>query len=141
MIKQCKHEGKIKSEKAELLVCNSVVSKQDLPQLFVVHVSLLQDLVHVLQQRVGLLVEESSQDAVLLQQVGSELLCLQSSEEKLEGLVEELRAEAQRRAAAAESLEAQLRAEAQRRTELTESLQEELRRWAHCRNHFKALEV
>ncbi|XP_029368718.1 early endosome antigen 1 isoform X2 [Echeneis naucrates] len=86
-----------------------------------------QDLVNSLQQRVVLLVEESSWDAELLQQVGAELLCLQRSEMKLEGLVEGLHAEAERRAEVAESLQAELRTEAQRRIELTESLQEELR--------------
>ncbi|XP_076595197.1 uncharacterized protein LOC143325770 isoform X1 [Chaetodon auriga] len=85
-----------------------------------------QDLVHLLQQRVVFLVDESSRDGELLQQVGSELLCLQSSEVKLEGLVEELHAEAQRRAAVAESLQAELHAEAQHRLVLTESLHAEL---------------
>lgn len=83
----------------------------------------LQDVVELLQQRLALLLEESRRDTELLRQVGSELLCLQSSEAKLEGLVEELRAEAQRRAAAAESLRVELHAEA-------EGLHTELRRWA-----------
>ncbi|XP_047441312.1 outer dense fiber protein 2 isoform X2 [Mugil cephalus] len=86
-----------------------------------------QDLVDLLQQRLVLLAEESSRDVDLLRQVGSELLCLQSSEEKLEGLVEELHAEARHRAAAAEGLQAELRAEAQCRAALTESLYAELR--------------
>ncbi|XP_056239104.1 centrosome-associated protein CEP250 isoform X2 [Seriola aureovittata] len=86
-----------------------------------------QDLVDSLQQRVVLLVEESSRDAELLQQVGSELLFLQSSEVKLEGLVEELHAEAQYRAEVAKSLQAELHAETQCRAELAERLQEELR--------------
>ncbi|XP_061582106.1 centrosomal protein of 83 kDa isoform X2 [Cololabis saira] len=86
-----------------------------------------QELVDLLQQRVGLLVEESSRDTELLQQVSSELLCLQSSEVKLEGLVEELHAEAQRRAGMAEGLERELRAEAHRRAALTEGLHTELR--------------
>ncbi len=90
--------------------------------------SLLQDLVDLLQQRLVLLVEESSRDGELLQQVGSELLCLQSSEAKLEGLVEELHAEAHRRAVVAESLQAELHEETQRRTVLTESLHAELHR-------------
>ncbi|XP_042273926.1 uncharacterized protein LOC121901284 isoform X1 [Thunnus maccoyii] len=85
-----------------------------------------QDLVDLLQQRVVLLAEESSRDAELLQQVGSELLCLQSSEVKLEGLVEELHAETQHRAAVAENLQAELHAETQCRAALTESLQAEL---------------
>ncbi|XP_040903644.1 uncharacterized protein LOC121188135 [Toxotes jaculatrix] len=86
-----------------------------------------QDVVDLLQQRVVLLVQESSRDAELLRQVGSELLCLQSSEVKLEGLVEELHAEAQHRAGVAERLQAELHTEAQRRAELTESLQADLR--------------
>lgn len=91
-------------------------------------VSPLQDLVDLLQQRVVLLVEESSRDGELLRQVGSELLCLQSSEVKLEDLVEELHAEAQHRAAVAESLRVELHAEAHHRAVLTESLQAELHR-------------
>ncbi|MEQ2298164.1 hypothetical protein AMECASPLE_002351 [Ameca splendens] len=67
------------------------------------------NLVDVLQQRVVLLAEESRQDVELLQQVNSELVCLQSSEVMLEGLVEELHAEAQHRAALTESLHAELR--------------------------------
>ncbi|XP_061582107.1 uncharacterized protein LOC133447440 isoform X3 [Cololabis saira] len=51
----------------------------------------------------------------------------QSSEVKLEGLVEELHAEAQRRAGMAEGLERELRAEAHRRAALTEGLHTELR--------------
>ncbi|XP_071313665.1 hyaluronan-mediated motility receptor-like isoform X2 [Trachinotus anak] len=85
------------------------------------------DLVDSLQQRVVLLVEESSRDAELLQQVGSELLCLQSSEVKLEGLVEELHAEARHRGEVAENLQAELHSEAERRAELSKSLREELR--------------
>ncbi|XP_029021430.3 uncharacterized protein LOC114864675 [Betta splendens] len=73
----------------------------------------LQDCVDLLQQRLAFLVEESSRDTELLRQVSSELLCLQSSEVKLEGLVEELHAEAQHRAAVAEGLRAELHAEAQ----------------------------
>ncbi|XP_070769546.1 hyaluronan mediated motility receptor-like isoform X2 [Enoplosus armatus] len=87
-----------------------------------------QDLVDLLQQRVVLLAEESSRDGELLRQVGSELLCLQSSEVKLEGLVEQLHAEAQHRAVVAESLQEELHGEARRRAALTESLQAELRR-------------
>ncbi|XP_047210009.1 uncharacterized protein LOC124860606 isoform X1 [Girardinichthys multiradiatus] len=68
-----------------------------------------QTLVDVLQQRVVLLAEESRQDVKLLQQVNSELVCLQSSEVMLEGLVEELHAEAQHHAALTESLHAELR--------------------------------
>ncbi|KAF1385071.1 hypothetical protein PFLUV_G00126770 [Perca fluviatilis] len=86
-----------------------------------------QDLVNLLQQRVVLLAEASSQDAEVLRQVSSEILCLQSSEVKLEGLVEELHAEAQHRAVVAESLETELHSEARRRAALTESLQAELR--------------
>lgn len=87
-----------------------------------------QDSVNILQQRLVLLVEESSRDTEVLRQVGSELLCLQSSEVKLEGLVEELHAEAQHRTAVAESLQAELHAEAERRAAVTESLHVELRR-------------
>ncbi|KAM6923417.1 uncharacterized protein FYW49_005846 [Xenentodon cancila] len=86
-----------------------------------------QELVDLLQRRVVLLVRENSQDTELLQQVSSELLCLQSSEVKLEGLVEELHAEAQHRAGVAESLQRELRAEAHRRAAVTEDLHTELR--------------
>ncbi|KAM4555649.1 uncharacterized protein PAE49_014621 [Odontesthes bonariensis] len=86
-----------------------------------------QNLVELLQQRVVLLAEEGSRDAELLRQVSLELLCLQSSEVKLEGLVEELHAEAQRRTVVAESLQTELRAEAQCRAALTEGLHAELR--------------
>ncbi|XP_013878957.1 protein Hook homolog 3 [Austrofundulus limnaeus] len=86
-----------------------------------------QDLVDVLRQRMVLLAEESSRSVELLRQVGSELLCLQSSEVNLEGLVVELHAEAQHRAAVAESLNAELRTEAHRRAAQTESLHVELR--------------
>lgn len=96
----------------------------------------LQRLVVKLRQHVVLLLEDSSQNADLLWQVGSELMCLQRSEVRLESLVEELNDEAHHRAAEAESLqeelhaEAQLRAElhaeAQLRAELTESLQAEI---------------
>ncbi|XP_026214219.1 shootin-1 [Anabas testudineus] len=86
-----------------------------------------QDLVDLLRQRLVLLVEESSRDMEVLRQVGSELLCLQSSEVKLEGLVEELHAEAQHRAAVAEGLQAELHAEAERSAAVTESLHTELR--------------
>uniref|UniRef100_A0AAQ6IM57 Leptin receptor overlapping transcript-like 1 n=1 Tax=Anabas testudineus TaxID=64144 RepID=A0AAQ6IM57_ANATE len=85
------------------------------------------DLVDLLRQRLVLLVEESSRDMEVLRQVGSELLCLQSSEVKLEGLVEELHAEAQHRAAVAEGLQAELHAEAERSAAVTESLHTELR--------------
>ncbi|KAG8003853.1 hypothetical protein GBF38_007849 [Nibea albiflora] len=88
-----------------------------------------QYLVDLLQQRVVLLVKESSRDEELLRQVGSELLCLQSSEVKLEGLVEELHAEAHRRAVVAKGLQAELQAEAQHRAVLTESLKTELCRF------------
>lgn len=71
-------------------------------------VSLLQELVDLLQQRVVLLVQESSHDGELLRQVSTELLSLQSSEVRLEGLMEELHAEAQSRAAAAASLHTEL---------------------------------
>ncbi|XP_037636510.1 protein Daple isoform X2 [Sebastes umbrosus] len=86
-----------------------------------------QDLVDLLQKRVVLLAEASTRDAELLRQVGSELFCLQSSEGKLEGLVEELHAEAQHRVVVAEGLQKGLRVEAQRRAALMESLQAELR--------------
>ncbi|XP_039976485.1 uncharacterized protein LOC120785676 [Xiphias gladius] len=88
------------------------------------------DLVDVLQRRVALLVEESSRDAELLRQVGSELLCLQSSEVKLEGLMEELHADAQHGAAVAESLQAELRsktAELEELQDVNKTLTEELR--------------
>ncbi|XP_074530765.1 uncharacterized protein LOC141793796 [Halichoeres trimaculatus] len=90
-------------------------------------IRLQQDHVDLLQQRLVLLAEESSQDVELLRQVGTELLCLQSSEVKLEGLVEELQAEAQHRAKVADSLQMELKAEAQHRAVLTESLHAELR--------------
>ncbi|XP_038555845.1 girdin isoform X1 [Micropterus salmoides] len=86
-----------------------------------------QDLVDLLQQRVVLLAEESFRDGELLHQVRSELLCLQSSEVKLEGLVEQLHAKAQHSAVVAENLQAELHAEAMCRSALTESLQAELR--------------
>ncbi|XP_030594430.1 lamin-A isoform X1 [Archocentrus centrarchus] len=86
-----------------------------------------QDLVDLLRQRVVLLAEVSSRDAELLRQVSAELLCLQNSEVKLEGLVEELHAEAQHRTEAAETRQVELHAEAQSRAALTESLHAELR--------------
>ena len=92
------------------------------------HACSLQDLVELLQQRVVLLVEESARDGELLRQVGSELLCLQSSEVKLEGLVQELHTEAHHRAVVAERLRAELHAEAQCRAELMKSLHAELHR-------------
>lgn len=92
------------------------------------HASSVQDLVELLQQRVVLLVQESARDGELLRQVGSELLCLQSSEVKLEGLMQELHAEAHHRAVVAERLRAELHAEAQCRAELTKSLHAELHR-------------
>ncbi|CAB1337312.1 unnamed protein product [Coregonus sp. 'balchen'] len=68
--------------------------------------------VHHEQQRVHLVVEESSRDAALLglqlEQVNSELLHLQSSEVQLEGLVEELHTEDLQSAALTEGLQAQL---------------------------------
>ncbi|XP_029583926.1 hyaluronan mediated motility receptor isoform X1 [Salmo trutta] len=68
--------------------------------------------VHHEQQRVHLVVEESSRDAALLglqlEQVNSELLHLQSSEVQLEGLVEELHTEDLQRAALTEDLQVQL---------------------------------
>ena len=73
-----------------------------------VRISALQELVELLQQRAVLPAEESSQEAELQRQVGSEPLCPQSSEVRLEGLVEELHAEARHRAAVAESLHAEL---------------------------------
>lgn len=85
-----------------------------------------QDVVELLQQRMVLLAEESSRDTELLRQVGSELLSLQSSELRLQGLVEELHAEAHHRATLAESLEAELNNETKRRLSLTERLQVEL---------------
>ncbi|XP_036934031.1 shootin-1 [Acanthopagrus latus] len=85
-----------------------------------------QELVELLQQRVVLLVEESARDGELLRQVSTELLCLQSSEEKLEGLVQELHAEAHHRAVVAERLQAELHDEVQCRAELTKRLHAEL---------------
>lgn len=82
----------------------------------------------LLQQRVVLLVEESARDGELLRQVSTELLCLQSSEEKLEGLVQELHAEAHHRAVVAERLQAELHDEVQCRAELTKRLHAELHR-------------
>ncbi|KAM4621215.1 uncharacterized protein ACJ7VT_005606 isoform 2-T2 [Polymixia lowei] len=71
-----------------------------------------QGLVEFLQQRVSLAEQESSREAVLLglqlEQVTSDLLCLQTSDVQLEGLVEELHAEAQHREAQTESLQAEL---------------------------------
>nr|XP_046262912.1 golgin subfamily A member 6-like protein 4 isoform X2 [Scatophagus argus] len=88
-----------------------------------------QELVDLLQQRVVLLVKESCRDGELLQQVSSELLFLQSSEVKLEGLVKELHAEAHHRAVVAESLLAELRSKAvelERLQETNKTLTEEL---------------
>ncbi|XP_071776362.2 uncharacterized protein LOC139927945 isoform X1 [Centroberyx gerrardi] len=97
-----------------------------------------QDLVEFLQQRVILLAEEASRDAELLQQVSSELLSLQSSEVQLEGLVEELHAEAQHSAALTESLQEELHGKTVELEELQgskEALTEELKelRSAHQR--------
>ncbi|XP_007572603.1 cingulin isoform X3 [Poecilia formosa] len=89
-----------------------------------------QNLVDVLQQRMVLLAEESRRDVELLQQVNSELVCLQSSEVQLEGLVEELHAEAQCRAALTDRLHAELRSKLVQLKELQETndgLTEELR--------------
>lgn len=69
----------------------------------------LQELLDVLQRRLVLLVEQSCRDEEQLQQVGSELLSLQSSELRMVGLVEELHGEAQRRASLSESLRSELR--------------------------------
>ncbi|XP_027864955.1 shootin-1 isoform X2 [Xiphophorus couchianus] len=91
---------------------------------------LLQILVDVLQQRMVLLAEESRRDVELLQQVNLELVCLQSSEVQLEGLVEELHAEAQRRAALSDRLHAELRSKLVQLKELQETndcLTEELK--------------
>lgn len=62
----------------------------------------------LLQQRVILLAGESERDAELLRQVCSELLCLQSSEVRLEGLVEELHSRAHGGDAQNEGLQAEL---------------------------------
>ncbi|XP_076005269.1 uncharacterized protein LOC142999552 [Genypterus blacodes] len=89
-----------------------------------------QDMVDFLQQRVVMLAEESSREAGLLQQVGSELLSLQNSEVQLGGLVEELHAEAHRRAAVTVSLQAQLHRDTMELEELqhtNNSLAEELK--------------
>ncbi|XP_043983068.1 shootin-1 isoform X2 [Gambusia affinis] len=91
---------------------------------------LLQILVDVLQQRMVLLAEESRRDVELLQQVNSELMCLQSSEVQLEGLVEELHAEAQSRAALTDRLHAELHSKLVQLKELQETndcLTEELK--------------
>ncbi|XP_029917194.1 protein Hook homolog 3 isoform X2 [Myripristis murdjan] len=77
------------------------------------------ELVDFLRQRVVLLAEASCRDAELLQQVSSELQCLQGSELQLEGLVDELHSEAQRSTALTESLQAELR----RKTVKLEQLQ------------------
>jgi len=65
-----------------------------------------------LRAEVGLTEEENSRDmerlAVELDTLRSELLALQSSDGRLVGLVEELHAEAQHRAALAEGLQAEL---------------------------------
>ncbi|XP_029965312.1 uncharacterized protein LOC115401222 [Salarias fasciatus] len=89
-----------------------------------------QDLLDLLQRRLALLAEESSRDGELLQQVSSELLCLQSSEGKLEGLVVQLHAEAQHRAVLTEGLHAELQSQTVELKELQQanrSLKEELR--------------
>ncbi|XP_054647433.1 plectin isoform X2 [Dunckerocampus dactyliophorus] len=87
-----------------------------------------QELVESLQRRALLLVEESERDAELLRQVASELLCLQSTEVQLQGLVEELHVEARRAGKADDGLGAELDAEAHCRDALTESLLAELQR-------------
>lgn len=69
----------------------------------------LQELLDVLQRRLVLLAEQRFRDEELLQQVGSELLSLQSSELRMVGLVEELHSEAQRRASLSENLRSELR--------------------------------
>ncbi|XP_067373956.1 hyaluronan-mediated motility receptor [Channa argus] len=89
-----------------------------------------QYLVDLLQQRLILLAEDSSRHTEVLQQVGSELLCVQSSEGKLVGLVEELHAEAQHRAALTESLEMELRSktvELKELQDINKTLTEELK--------------
>nr|XP_057912391.1 myosin-16 isoform X2 [Doryrhamphus excisus] len=85
-----------------------------------------QELVERLQHRALILVEESERDAELLRQVASELLCLQSSEVQLEGLVEELHVEARNGGDADDGLRAELHTEAHCRDVLTESLLAEL---------------
>ncbi|RVE67618.1 hypothetical protein OJAV_G00104600 [Oryzias javanicus] len=67
-----------------------------------------QELLNLLQQRVLQLAEESRRDVALLQEVGAELHCLQSSEVELQGLVEELFVELQHRASLSEKLQAEL---------------------------------
>ncbi|XP_068182037.1 transmembrane and coiled-coil domain-containing protein 5B-like isoform X2 [Antennarius striatus] len=89
-----------------------------------------QDLVSCLQRRVVLLLEASSRDGELLQEVGSELQSLQSSEVQLEGLVDELHAQAHDRTVAEESLRAELHrktAELQELQNVNRKLTEELR--------------
>ncbi|KAK2848796.1 hypothetical protein Q5P01_008630 [Channa striata] len=87
-----------------------------------------QDLVELLQQRLILLAEESSRDTEVLRQVGSELLCLQSSKVKLEGLIEELHAEARHRVAVAEGLHAELRTvELEELQDINKTLTDELK--------------
>ncbi|KAF3694212.1 hypothetical protein EXN66_Car009888 [Channa argus] len=89
-----------------------------------------QYLVDLLQQRLILLADDSSRHTEVLQQVGSELLCVQSSEGKLVGLVEELHAEAQHRAALTESLEMELRSktvELKELQDINKTLTEELK--------------
>uniref|UniRef100_A0A096MIH3 Uncharacterized protein n=1 Tax=Poecilia formosa TaxID=48698 RepID=A0A096MIH3_POEFO len=86
-----------------------------------------QNLVDVLQQRMVLLAEESRRDVELLQQVNSELVCLQSSEVQLEGLVEELHAEAQCRAALTDRLHAELKQKTKELRDLRKTHLEEVK--------------
>ncbi|XP_061895897.1 uncharacterized protein LOC133645104 isoform X2 [Entelurus aequoreus] len=85
-----------------------------------------QEVVETLRRRVFLLVEESERDEEVTRQVTSELLCLQSSEVQLQGLLEELHAEAQHRDTAEEGPAAELHGEALCADARTQSLLAEL---------------
>ncbi|XP_061833259.1 uncharacterized protein [Nerophis lumbriciformis] len=85
-----------------------------------------QELVDNLRRRVFLLVEESERDEEVTRQVTSELLCLQSSEVQLQGLLEELHAEAQHTDKAEEGPAAEPHAEALCADARTQSLLAEL---------------
>ncbi|KAM9740722.1 uncharacterized protein ACNS7B_012046 isoform 2-T2 [Menidia menidia] len=90
----------------------------------------LLELVEALQHRLLRLAEDSSGDAHLLGQVSLELQGLQSSEAELQGLVDELHAEAHGRAALAEGLHAELHRKTVELEELqviNKNLREELR--------------
>ncbi|XP_061747604.1 uncharacterized protein LOC133545902 [Nerophis ophidion] len=93
-----------------------------------------QELVDNLRRRLFLLVEESERDEEVARQVTSELLCLQSSEVQLQGLLVELHDQAQRRQTAEEGPAVELHAQAQRRHTAEEGLLVELHAQAQCRH-------